>query len=203
MVKSYHHGDLKNALIQAGITVLSQEGISALSLRKVASVAGVSHAAPYAHFTDKQALVAAISTAGYTRLYEKLAAAVQQYEGNPLRQLVEAAWAYVDFATTETAHFKIVTSGVVAKEQDYPELVAITRRNFALIVQVVTACQASGVLRAGPPELMAVSVWGAIHGLVTLILEGQVSHLLLEQYGLRGMLIFTLNQITLVTLEEN
>ena len=63
--KSYHHGDLKNALIKAGADILSNEGVSALSLRKVARKAGVSHAAPYAHFTDKQALIAAISTEGY------------------------------------------------------------------------------------------------------------------------------------------
>ena len=58
--KSYHHGDLKNALIKAGADILSKEGVSALSLRKVAHKAGVSHAAPYAHFADKQALIAAM-----------------------------------------------------------------------------------------------------------------------------------------------
>ena len=69
---NYHHGDLKNALIQAGVKILSKEGISGLSLRKVARQAGVSHAAPYAHFADKQALIAAISTEGYKQLYTRL-----------------------------------------------------------------------------------------------------------------------------------
>jgi AcrR family transcriptional regulator len=58
---TYHHGDLKNALIQAGMEILAEEGLGSLSLRKVAKQAGVSHAAPYAHFNDKQALIAAIS----------------------------------------------------------------------------------------------------------------------------------------------
>ena len=61
MNANYHHGDLKNALIRAGIEILSKEGVQALSLRKVAKQAGVSHAAPYAHFADKQALLAATS----------------------------------------------------------------------------------------------------------------------------------------------
>ena len=99
MTKSkYHHGDLKNALIAAGIDILASEGVHALSLRAVAQRAGVSHAAPYAHYADKQALIAAISTAGYRRLYDSLRAVGERYAGDPLRQLVEGAWAYVQFA---------------------------------------------------------------------------------------------------------
>src|ERR1700693_234097 len=56
--KAYHHGDLRNALIQAGLEILAEGGAAELDLRKVARKAGVSHAAPYRHFTDKQALVA-------------------------------------------------------------------------------------------------------------------------------------------------
>src|SRR5512137_1178135 len=96
--KSYHHGDLKNALIKAGIEILSKEGVGALSLRKVAQKAGVSHAAPYAHFADKQALIAAISTEGYKKLYDQIAQVAEQYRSDPLRRLVEVCWAYVQFA---------------------------------------------------------------------------------------------------------
>ena len=70
--KQYHHGDLKNALIHAGIAILAKEGVGGLSLRKVAARAGVSHAAPYAHFADKQALIAAISTEGFRLVYDRI-----------------------------------------------------------------------------------------------------------------------------------
>ncbi len=70
--KTYHHGDLKNALIKAGVEILAKDGVSGLSLRKVALRAGVSHSAPYSHFADKQALIAAISTEGFRQLYEKV-----------------------------------------------------------------------------------------------------------------------------------
>src|SRR6185436_14087899 len=95
--KKYHHGDLKNALIKAGVEILSKEGIEGLSLRKVAQRAGVSHNAPYSHFPDKQSLIAAISTEGFKQLYDELNVAVSTYINDPKRQLQEGAWAYVQF----------------------------------------------------------------------------------------------------------
>jgi AcrR family transcriptional regulator len=198
---SYHHGDLKNALIQAGIEILSQEGVNALSLRKVARKAGVSHAAPYAHFADKQALVAAISTEGYKEIYENVYNAVQRHQGEPLRQLVEAAWAYVEFALTDPDHFKITLSGVVEKEKDYPAFVEVAQKSFRLVVELVEAGQRAGILNEGPPDLVAVSVWALVHGFAMLILEDQISHAQLERYSLKEMLIFSLNQITAVAID--
>jgi AcrR family transcriptional regulator len=199
--KAYHHGDLKNALIEAGADILSKDGVSGLSLRKVAQQAGVSHTAPYAHFADKQALIAAISTDGFRRLYEAISAAAQHYEGDPARQLVEGAWAYVQFALSDTDHFKITMSGVIEKERDYPAFVEISQRSFALVMQIVEACQQAKVLKRGPSDLIAVGVWSLIHGCVSLILEDQISHTVLDRYSLRDMLILTLNQITRVELD--
>lgn len=196
-MKKYHHGDLKNALIKAGIEILAKEGVAALSLRKVALRAGVSHAAPYAHFADKQALVAAISTEGYRRLCEKLEAAIRQYDGDPARQLVEAAWAYARFALDDPAHFKITLSGVVEKEKDYPAFVEMSQKSFTLVMDVVKSCQEAGVLETGPTDAMAVSVWSLVHGFVSLLLESQISHTLLERMTAREMLVFALNRMTL------
>ncbi len=198
----YHHGDLKNALIQTGIEILSTQGFHALSLRKVAQRAGVSHSAPYAHFADKQALVAAISTEGYRKLFDCLASAVEQYRHDPLSQLIEAAWAYVQFALREPAHFKITLSGVVEKEQEYPAFVELTRKAFGLLVEVTEACQQAGILKPGPSDQMAICVWSLVHGFTLLILEGQVSSSLMDRLTLREMLIFALNQITIVSIDS-
>jgi AcrR family transcriptional regulator len=195
---SYHHGDLKNALIQAGIEILSKDGVNAMSLRRVARRAGVSHAAPYAHFADKQALVAAISTEGYRKLYDKVYEAAQNHRGDPMRQLVEGAWAYVEFALNDSEHFRITLSGVVEKEKEYPAYVEISQKSFRLVVELVEACQKAGVLNEGPPDLMAASVWGLVHGFVSLVLNNQISHTLLDRYSLKEILIFSLNQITSV-----
>ncbi len=190
----YHHGDLKNSLIHAAIEILAQEGVEGLSLRKAARRAGVSHAAPYAHFADKQALLAAISTEGYRRIYARIRAAADLYPALPLRRLIEGAWAYAAFAQEDPAHYRITLSGVVTHEKDYPELVQATAESFQLVVAIVADCQAAGLLRPAPPELMTVSVWSAVHGLVALALEAQISHTILQRYTLRRLLIETLGQ---------
>ena len=191
--KTYHHGDLKNALIKAGVEILAKEGVSGLSLRKVALRAGVSHSAPYSHFVDKQALIAAISTEGFRQLYERMNAVAEEYKSMPEKQLVEVAWAYVQFAMDDPDRFKVMFSGVLEKE--YTEFVAESQRNFQLVRMIIEANQASGKLRGGPSELVALSAWGGVHGFVMLLLEGQISHTILEQKSLRDLVEFQLAQI--------
>ncbi|MGB8213624.1 MAG: TetR/AcrR family transcriptional regulator [Anaerolineales bacterium] len=199
--KKYHHGDLKNALIEAGAEILSKEGIGALSLRKVARRAGVSHAAPYAHFTDKQALIAAISTEGYRRLYEELLGVVQQYQADPLRQFVEVAWTYVAFARSAPALFKVTFSSVIEKEKDYPAFVEITTKNNLLLVELIQGWQAAGILKPGPADALAVSVWSLVHGFASLLIENQISHTVLDKLAVRALLLFALNQVSLIPLD--
>jgi AcrR family transcriptional regulator len=194
--KKYHHGDLKNALIQAGVEILSEEGVSELTLRKVAKRAGVSHSAPYAHFKDRQSLIAAISTEGFKQLYDELDAAVSTPVDDPKKQLVEGAWAYVQFAMNNKDTFKIMFSGVLEKEKDYPSFVEISAKTFERVVDIVRSCQNAGVLRPGPSELLAVSVWGQVHGITSLILEGQITHRVLGRFPLRKILLFAISQMS-------
>jgi AcrR family transcriptional regulator len=87
MSKSYHHGDLKNELIQSGIKMIQQDGIEKLSLRKLASICGVSEAAPYSHFENK----------------EQLLAAMQEYVTEQLTQCLKSAVETTDKQNSETA----------------------------------------------------------------------------------------------------
>ena len=193
MNNNYHHGDLKNALIQAGIEILSKEGFQALSLRKVAKEAGVSHTAPYAHFADKQALIAAIAAAGYGELHQQLVAA-QASQGDPLVRLEAVAQAYLRFAIDKPDHFRITFSGVVEAEQNYPDYVEQSKRCFALVVEVVADCQANGILKPGDTQLVAVSVWSCIHGFVQLFLANQLPSILVAQHPVPELLSFHLQQ---------
>src|SRR5258708_15858992 len=91
--KSYHHGDLRNALIQAGLELLSEGGAQELDLRKVARRAGVSHAAPYRHFADKQALIAAINEEGFHWLADRIQATFPELPDEPFDQFLAVALA--------------------------------------------------------------------------------------------------------------
>lgn len=192
--KKYHHGDLKNALIQAGVEILAKEGVSGLSLRKVASRAGVSHSAPYSHFKDKQSLIAAITTESFRQLYDELRKAIAPFANDPKRQLTEGALAYTQFALDHTDMFKIMFSGVLEKEKDYPAYVDATRQTFGQVVEVVKACQDAGILHPAPPEVMAVSVWGQVHGIVSLALEGQISHTVLDRLSVKELVSISIEQ---------
>lgn len=195
--KKYHHGDLKNALIKAGVEILSKEGIEGLSLRKVAQRAGVSHSAPYSHFPDKQSLIAAISTEGFKQLYDELSAAIALHKDDPRQQLMEGAWVYVQFAMNNTDTFNIMFSGVLEKEKEYPSFVEISHKTFEQVVDIVKACQEAGVLRSTQPDLMAVSVWGQLHGIVSLVLEGQIPHMVLDRYPTRELVSFAIDQMSI------
>lgn len=177
----YHHGDLKNALIQAGIDLLAEQGLPALTLREVARKAGVSHSAPYAHFANKQDLVAAISTRGMQMIDERLQAAARQNEHDPAALLQASAWAYVSFALEETALFKVVFSGILEGGNTYPEFAEISKQSFQRVVALVQTCQAAGLLRPGPPDEAAVSIWSLVHGFSALLIEQQISHHILQR----------------------
>ncbi len=194
MTSNYHHGDLKNALIQAGVEILTAEGIHALTLRKVAKRVGVSHAAPYAHFPDKQSLIAAIAAEGYKKLTEQIIQIIEQYADDPLAQLLNAAWAYIEFAKAEPAYFKLSFSGIVEQEENYPEYVEQTKKAFGLVVKIIQACQQDHILKNANVELMSIAIWGSIHGLVELTLGNQLPGAVLDKFSLREMLIFNLQQ---------
>lgn len=198
--KNYHHGDLKNALIQAGIEILAEEGVGGLSLRKAARKAGVSHAAPYAHFADKQTLIAAIAADGHAKINTRLGQVLMNYPDDPLRQLLGAVWAYVEFGLESPDHYKITFSGAVQDEHGFPEFMEYSQLNLRILNQIVERCRTVGVLDSTgmDTEMQAVSLWGLIHGLVTLTIQHQIPSLFLERVEPKNILITALQQVVRV-----
>jgi AcrR family transcriptional regulator len=172
--KRYHHGDLRNALIRAGQALLAEEGIAGLDLRKVARAAGVSHTAPYRHFADKQALLAAIAEDGFYQLAEGMDAAIGQVPANAAIQLEQLAHAYVQFALDHPAHMREMFSGLTVKRAAYPQLHAAAKEAFQRVVQLIERGQAHGEIRPGAPAALSMVAWAEIHGIAMLLIEDQL-----------------------------
>jgi len=168
--RAYHHGDLRAALISAATELLSEEGGErGISLTAAAARAGVSAAAPYRHFADKEALLAAVAEAGFRRLRDALAEAAAARAG--LERLAAVGAAYVKFAREAPASFRLMFGADVDKLR-HPSLLEAAFAALGTLLAVVSEAQGAGVLAGDDPSRVAVPLWGLVHGLATLQASG-------------------------------
>lgn len=172
--RAYHHGDLRNALIEAGIELLAEGGAAALDLRKVARKAGVSHAAPYRHFADKQALIAAINTRGFELLLARIEAGLAAAPPEPAGQLHAVALTYVSFARESPWLMREMFSGINVERESYPELYAASKQVYIRYADIIRQGQAAGAIAEGNADAQAAVLWSLLHGLAMLIIENQM-----------------------------
>lgn len=169
--RTYHHGNLRAALVEAALGLVEREGVEALTLRGAARLAGVSPAAPYRHFADKRALLASVAEEGF-RL---LAAALRNTEGEGPRERFRARGAaYVGFATGHPAHFRVMFGRELADRERYPGLREAAKAAFDALVEGMSEAQQAGVVREGDPREIGLTAWCAMHGLSTLLLDGRL-----------------------------
>jgi AcrR family transcriptional regulator len=166
---SYHHGALREELLNACVRLIEAEGIGAVSLRRVAREAGVSPAAPYHHFPDRAALLAAISVRGFEQLTERLRAALAD-RNEPRAAVVALARAYVAFARERKGYFQLMFRPELSQPEKHPDARAAGDAAFAVLTDVVAGLESSD------PEALAVSLWAFVHGLAALALDGQLDH---------------------------
>lgn len=161
----YHHGDLKRALVEAALDLLAEGGTEALGLRELARRVGVSAAAPYRHFRDKQALIQAVAAAGFVRFLATVEAA--RTDGSAQEQLAEMAEAYVGFAIANPALYRLMFSAELGKFEDR-ELKRAADAAYASLA--VTAAKVD----PDAPGEAAISAWAFVHGLSLLLLDNQL-----------------------------
>jgi AcrR family transcriptional regulator len=170
----YHHGNLRDALIEAALAIVSQEGLHEVALRDVARRAGVSHAALYHHFRDKAALLAAVAEQGFRKMHDEMTAQAALVGEDPWAQLQAIGIGYVRFATRSPSHFRVMFAPEIGTS---PELRQAGQATFTLL--------AEGLGRIGisieEAKVAAVAAWSLVHGLAMLWIDEQ-----LEAVGLEG-----------------
>jgi AcrR family transcriptional regulator len=172
----YHHGDLRDALIGAAQDIMETEGLPALSLRAVSRRAGVSPAAPYHHFPDKQALLDAVAERGFDALTSAMTERMDR-AGDSAARLDASGIGYVAFAVANPALFGLMFSHVGQNPAAGRSLDLARQRAYAVLQQAADA--ASPTAKASPEQCLR--LWALVHGIAKLVLEGCVKP---ADYGL-------------------
>jgi AcrR family transcriptional regulator len=173
----YHHGDLRRALIDTALAMVTEEGAWNFTLREVARRAGVSHAAPYNHFEDKSALLAEVAALGFQALRRAMDAAARQQPRSARQAFAGIAAAYVRFGVEHPAHYRLMFGAELAEKARYPTFQAASDATFAVLTGVLERGQASGQVRRGAVRDQALAAWSLVHGLTTLLIDQRVSFL--------------------------
>lgn len=180
--QQYHHGDLRGALIAAGLDILKDKGMEHLSLRVLAKATGVTVAAPYSHFRDKDDLLAAIAETGFQRLALQMAEDATGLKDT--RQRIERLMAsYIRFAVKNKPLFRLMFSRELADMKRYPTLAMTAGKSYALISAALSRRQNQGE----DTGFLTVAIWSLCHGLTTLVMDEKINP---EQFGAASIDMF-------------
>jgi AcrR family transcriptional regulator len=172
---TYHHGDLRRALIDAAASIIGEVGAEAFTLREAARRIGVNHRAAYRHFEDKATLLAAVAEQGFRELIDAARAEVAAVTGDDVEaRILAAARAYVQFAAHHPAHFRVMFGPRLNESGHFTAVDALVREAYLLLEGEVRAGMASGRFAqdAGPHPMVA--LWSGMHGLASLVLMKRV-----------------------------
>lgn len=170
---SYHHGALRQALIDATESLLAERGLDGFSLREVARRSGVSPAAPAHHFGDAQGLLTAVATLAFDGLTEALQAGNARGGGDPVARLREQGVGYVGFALRYPGRFRLMFGPC---NQDDQGLAHSARAAFEVLENGVRDLfgVAHGQPLAPPQTAALMSIWSVVHGFAHLLIGGQL-----------------------------
>jgi AcrR family transcriptional regulator len=170
--RPYHHGALREALLEQAERTVRDRGADALSLRELAREVGVSHGAPRRHFPDRQALLDAVAEAGFDRLGAELRAAADGAGEEFEPRLRATAAAYVRFATRDPALLDLMFAG--KHRETSGALHEAAENAFAVMLELIAQGQAEGALEPGEPERVGLVLFSTIQGIASLVSAGIV-----------------------------
>ena len=173
----YHHGDLKSTLLETAIKMLKSKSPGELSLRELAREAGVSIAAPYRHFKNKEELIAALMTQGFELQSKYMKESAEAHKDDILQMYYGCGLSYFKMGKNHPQHFKLMFGSELIPNNDYPDLQVAACSTFALLKNMVVKCQEAKLIGAGDPYNKALNCWTMVHGFTVLYAEGRLSWL--------------------------
>jgi len=168
--KTYHHGDLRRALLNAALTLVGEQGVQGFTLREAARAADVSHNAPYRHFATRAQLLVALAVEGQQLLLQTLQSSIDGCASRRER-LSKLGVAYLQFGCEHAAHFRVMYCNEVAANAT-EELTTAQSATFNFFEQEIQQGEVEGLFRAGQTGDYALVGWSAIHGATMLVLDG-------------------------------
>ena len=165
--------DLRQKVLKASVALIEAGGLDRLSMREAARKAGVSHQAPYHHFGDREAILAAIATEGFGMLQQELSRSLDKHAASQRAALEAVAKTYVDFALRHPGYFRVMFRSDAVPIESYPQALDNADAAFGVLVQAIDRSFAGE-----PPEArrnLAFACWAFTHGLATLLLDGPLT----------------------------
>jgi AcrR family transcriptional regulator len=170
---SYHHGDLRQALLVAAKALIAEAGIENLSLRKLAERAGVSRTAPYHHFSDKNDLLCAIAAQGFLRRHQEARDTFNNSRLTAEEKFAEFICGYIRFAANNPEEYELMFGRNIWKQKNSTqELRDVAYPCFQHQLEMVTSWQEMGLISGDNPLRTSQVIWGAVHGIAKLLIDG-------------------------------
>lgn len=171
---AYHHGNLRADLVAAAVGILRVSGDGGVTLRAAARAAGVSQTAPYRHFSDKGALLAAVAENGFAGLYARCKEVLSSAKG-PRDCLHQLGRVYVQFALDEPAMFRLMFSAELGQlKPHHPELAAASRQVYETLQRAVEGILSEASVDGPDVDTSSVAAWSLVHGLALLLLDQSI-----------------------------
>jgi AcrR family transcriptional regulator len=168
----YHHGDLRRALIEVALKLVAEKGMAGLTMREAGRLAGVSQAAPYRHFADKNALLLAVAGEGFRALHLQILESLRTAGPDAGSRLSAIGVGYVTFAVAHPSHFRIMFSQELTRGPAGPSAEETAMAAFEELVGEILRGQSTDVLRPGEALGLALACWSIAHGLAGILIEG-------------------------------
>jgi len=163
--------DTRQVLLRAALEIAEADGVGAIGLREAARRAGVTHGAPYRHFENQQALVAAVAEQGFRDLMTEVQAAQAAAGADVLMRFHALGVAYLRFALAHPGQFRVMFGAEAATQ---PAVRSAEAAVFALAVNEIASAQRQRMIAPGDPQELALLAWSTSHGLAVLMIDGLV-----------------------------